>query len=179
MNNPSSLVLALVAISCVACANETPGDTAANIHVDIDRIVAAGEAVPVDGITSAGQPDEVALRVFADSGYAAVIDMRGPDEDRGLEDERALVEALGMDYVLIPIDSPDDINFATVGKLQEVLQNIDGPVLVHCASGNRVGAVLALRHSLTGASPEESIELGKNAGLTRLEGVVRDRLAGK
>ena len=34
-----------------------------------------------DGITAAGQPDKAALEVFADSGYATVIDMRAEDED--------------------------------------------------------------------------------------------------
>jgi hypothetical protein len=47
---------------------------------------------------------------------------------------------------------------------------------MHCGSGNRVGAVLALRQSLNGASDEESIQYGKDAGLTRLEDVVRERL---
>ncbi|MDH3430644.1 MAG: sulfur transferase domain-containing protein [Gammaproteobacteria bacterium] len=176
MNKLLSLVFTLVAVSCAACAGETPGDAAGQIHVDIDRLVAAGEVVPVDGITSAGQPDAAALRVFADSGYKVIVDMRGPDEDRGLEDERGAVESLGMDYIAFPISDAGDINFETARKLDELLQDVEGPVLLHCASGNRVGAVLALRHRLTGASPEESIEHGRNAGLTRLEGEVRDRL---
>jgi protein tyrosine phosphatase (PTP) superfamily phosphohydrolase (DUF442 family) len=61
--------------------------------------------------------------------------------------------------------------------LDDVLQEIDGPVLLHCGSGNRVGAVLALRHSLSGASEEEAIAFGNDAGLTKLEDVVRERLS--
>lgn len=168
----------MLSFAVAACAGEEPAQ-ASGTHVDVAAVVEAGAVAPVDGITSAGQPDAAALRVFADSGYKVVIDMRGPDEDRGFEDERASVEALGMDYVFFPISSTADINFESARKLNELLESTDGPALLHCASGNRVGAVLALRHSLTGASPEESIAYGKNAGLTRLEDVVRDRLDGK
>jgi uncharacterized protein (TIGR01244 family) len=170
-------VIALAAVIFAANADEATNEVAASIHVDIDEVIANAAVAPVDGITSAGQPDAAALRVFADSGYAVVIDMRGPDEDRGLEDEQASVEELGMDYILFPINSADDINFETAGDLNELLESVDGPVLLHCGSGNRVGAMLALRHRLTGASAEESIEYGRDAGLTRLEGVVKKRLA--
>ena len=47
---------------------------------------------------------------------------------------------------------------------------------MHCASGNRVGALMALRASQNGASAEEAMAAGKAAGLTRLEPVVAKRL---
>ena len=58
-----------------------------------------------------------------------------------------------------------------------MLESYDGPVLIHCASSNRVGALLALRESLRGASDEEALEFGKQAGMTRLEPLVKERLA--
>ena len=150
-----------------------------SIHVDLDDVIAAGKVESVDGITSSGQPDEEALRVFADSGYSVVIDMRGPDEDRGMDDFEGAVEASGMQYLAFPVVGADQVSFETAAKLDEVLQGIDGPVLMHCGSGNRVGAVLALRQSLNGASDEESIEFGENAGMTRLEPRVREILKSK
>jgi uncharacterized protein (TIGR01244 family) len=150
-----------------------------SIHVDLDDVIAAGRVKPVDGITSAGQPDEKALKVFADSGYRVVIDMRGPDEDRGMDDFEGAVEATGMQYLALPIVREDQVSFETAAKLDALLQNIDGPVLIHCASGNRVGALLALRQSLNGASDEESLQFGKDAGMTRLEPRVREVLESK
>ena len=166
----SLLTILLLTLS----ANADDGEQ--NIHVDLDDVIAAGIVEPVDGMTSSGQPDEVALQVFADSGYSVVIDMRGPDEDRGMDDFKGAVEATGMEYLAFPVVGADQVSFETAAKLDEVLQGIDGPVLMHCGSGNRVGAVLALRQSLNGASDEESIQYGKDAGLTRLEDVVRERL---
>ena len=148
------------------------------LKVDIDDVVDAGAVKAVDGVTSAGQPSEEALRVFSDSGYAAVIDLRGENEDRGMDDEQAVVEELGMDYVAFPIASRDGVSFENAERLDALIEQYDGPVLVHCGSGNRVGALLALRESLNGASDEEALEHGREGGLTRLEGVVKDRLQG-
>jgi len=170
------VILIGLAVFSTASADELNRDAAPTVHVDVAQVAASGAVVPVDGVTSAGQPDAAALQVFADSGYVAVIDMRGPDEDRGM-DEPKLVENLGLEYVAFPIASRDDINFDAARKLDELLEAYDGPVLLHCASGNRVGAVLALRERLHGADDEAAIEYGKQAGLTSLEDLVRERLS--
>ena len=149
------------------------------ILVELDDVIAAGKVEAVDGISSAGQPDEKALKVFAESGYSVVIDMRGPSEDRGMDNFEGAVEATGMQYLAFPIVEEDQVSFETAATLDALLQGIDGPVLLHCASGNRVGAVLALRHSLNGATDAESIEFGKDAGMTRLEPRVREVLESK
>jgi uncharacterized protein (TIGR01244 family) len=174
--NKLSIILGL-AVFMTASAEEVNPDAAPTVHVDVAEVAASGAVEAVGGITSAGQPDSEALKVFADAGYVAVIDMRGPDEDRGMDDEPAVVEGLGLEYVAFPIASRDEISFDAAKKLDQLLGAYDGPVLVHCGSGNRVGAVLALRESLNGADDEAAIAYGKNAGLTRLEDLVRERLA--
>lgn len=146
------------------------------LYVDLGDVVSANSATPADGLTSAGQPDEAALRVFADSGYVAVIDMRGANENRGI-DEAAVVESLGMQYISLPIDSPDAMSFENAEKLGTLIDSVDGPVLLHCGSGNRVGALLALRKSLQGASDEEALAYGREGGMTGAEPLVRQRLA--
>lgn len=165
-------LLALTLFAFAAIADEG----GRGIYVDLDEAVAAGKVEAVDGISSSGQPDKKSLKVFAESGFAVVIDVRGPDEDRGMDDFPGAVEALGMEYVPFPIVDADEISFETAGKLDALLQGTEGPVLIHCASGNRVGALLALRHSLTGADDESAIGYGKDAGMTRLEPRVREVL---
>ena len=177
MKNLSFLMLLCVSFFVAAHAEDASIVAARGIHADVKEVVATGTVAPVDGITSSGQPDEAALRVFAESGYVAVVDMRGPNENRGLEDEQAVVEELGMKYIPFPVTTQGQISFDIARDLDGVLQSIDGPVLLHCGSGNRVGAVLALRHSLGGAGDEDSLAYGKNAGLTRLENVVKERLS--
>ena len=147
-----------------------------SIKVEVDQLVKVGRVVPVDGITSAGQPDEAALAVFRDNGYVAVIDLRSEREDRGF-DEVGAISLLQMNYVSFPIVHREDISFSKARELDSLIDAFDGPVLIHCGSGNRVGALLALRASLAGADDEAAIAFGKQAGMTNLEDVVRERLA--
>ena len=136
-----------------------------------DAGVLAGAA-----LVSTGQPDEDVLHAAKAAGFVAVIDMRGAGEDRGIDEESAAIEA-GLTYVNLPVMGADDVTFDNARTLDELLASIDGPVLMHCASGNRVGALMALRASLHGASDEDAMAAGKAAGLTRLEPVVGKRLA--
>jgi uncharacterized protein (TIGR01244 family) len=118
------------------------------------------------GVVTAGQPDEAALRDLAKDGFVAVIDLRGADEDRGLDDERKAVEALGMNYISLPVVGADAINYENAAALDELLGRMPGPVLVHCSSGNRAGALLALRQRLNGVSAEEAFAIGVAAGMS-------------
>jgi uncharacterized protein (TIGR01244 family) len=161
------LVFSLLA-GPIACAGDTATDT---LKVDLDAVVDQGRVSPVGGITSAGQPDEDAFRVFAENGYVAVIDMRTPEENRGL-DEPATIAGLGMEYIAFPIDS-GDVTLDKAKELDELLSRYDEPVLVHCASGNRVGALLALREFLASGDRDKALDTGRKGGMTRLEGDVR------
>ena len=130
----------------------------------------------IEGVTGLGQPDQKALEEIDAAGYAAVIDLRGPDEDRGMPDERAAVEGLGMSYIALPILGAGDVTYDNASALDRLLAQFDKPVLVHCGSGNRAGALLALRAKLNGADNETALEAGRETGLTALEGVVKERL---
>lgn len=167
-------VIAGFLICNLAVAEETGARPVSSLKVDLEAVVEVGKVVPVDGISTAGQPDEMAFRVFADNGYVAVIDLRTAEEDRGL-DEPAVIDRLGMEYVQLPIGE-DDITFDKARELGDLLDDYEGPVLVHCASANRVGALLALMMVDDGADTELAIEMGKAAGMTRLEPAVREIL---
>lgn len=172
-----SLSLVLLALAVISCAatTETPAAINAALNTSIEDIVATGKAIPVDGLTSTGQPTEEALKVFADSGYVAVIDLRTAEEDRGI-DEPAAVAAAGMSYISLPVAGADGVTFENSSKLDEYLASFDGPVVVHCGGGNRVGALLALRQSQKGDDDETAVVYGKKGGLTRLEPKVREVL---
>ncbi len=125
---------------------------------------------------SAGQPDEADIRRYADQGYKTVIDLRGVNEDRGMDDEAAVVADAGMTYVSFPIVGLPAVSFDNAEKLSALLAEVDAPVVLHCGSGNRVGALLALRASLKGASDEEAMATGKEFGMTSLTGHIEQLL---
>ena len=168
------LVLFLVVIlsAVVAIADEGDLSAVSSLKVDLDAVVRLSEVHPVDGVTSAGQPDEAGFNVFAEQGYVAVIDIRTEGEDRGL-DEPAVVEALGMEYVNFPIGR-DDITVEKAEELASLLEQYDEPVLVHCGSANRVGALFALRAFSDTGDADLALEVGRAGGMTRLEGTVKE-----
>ena len=45
-------------------------------------------AEPLPGIVTSGQPDQSALQKLADDGFTTVIDLRTPEEDRGIDEKK-------------------------------------------------------------------------------------------
>ncbi|TGS62869.1 hypothetical protein EN819_33205, partial [Mesorhizobium sp. M1C.F.Ca.ET.176.01.1.1] len=76
------------------------------------------------------------------------------------------------------VPGADGLDAANVRAVHQALQQSQGPVLLHCASGNRAGAVLGLVNArYEHASPEQALQLGQRAGLNSLETATRQRLA--
>lgn len=128
---------------------------------------------PRPDLYTAGQPSAQQLREAAANGVTTVIDLRQPDEDRGY-DEAAVAAQLGLRYVRLPIAGANGITEANARALDHILKQDSGKTLLHCASGNRVGALLALAAArVDGASTEAALTLGRDAGLTSLEPATR------
>lgn len=131
----------------------------------------------LDGITAAGQPSAAALEAAAKAGFKSVIDLRTLAEERGF-DEQATVEGLGMSYVNLPVEGAAGVSYANAGALDKLLAELPKPILVHCASSNRVGALLALRAKADGADSAAALELGIANGLgSGLKGTVEQKLS--
>lgn len=125
----------------------------------------ANASQPLEGVATAGQPEREDLEKLAKAGYEAVVDLRAPGEPRGF-DEAEAVGALGMEYVNLPVttEGPDE---GTFERFREVVKDArHRPVLVHCGSANRVGALL-LPHLILdeGKAPEEAVEEARRVGL--------------
>ena len=139
----------------------------------------AGDATlrqPRPDLITAGQPSAQQLRDAAANGVTTVIDLRKPDEDRGY-DEAALAEQLGLRYVRLPIAGAGDITDANARALDRLLKQDGGKTLLHCASSNRAGALLSLIEArINGASVDDALKLGRDAGMTSLEPAARAAL---
>lgn len=132
---------------------------------------------PLPGVRTGGVPPttDVYARLAAE-GFVTFVDLRTePDLSAAA---RAAAEAAGMSYVQIPIGSEADLDLGSVRALDAILDDpARSPAALVCASGNRSGALLALRAFwLDGKPAEEALALGKAAGLTRLEPSVRSLL---
>lgn len=131
---------------------------------------------PNDRILSGGQPGPEAWRRLAANGVTTVINLRPAAEMNG-RNEASEVTAEGMSYLEIPVSGAVDITTANGTALWRAIHDAPGAVLVHCASGNRVGALLAIGAAREGGmAKREALEFGKSAGLSNAEPRVREVL---
>ena len=143
----------------------------AALHAAIDDL-----HQPRRGLYTAGQPEASAWQAAADSGITTVINLR-PAAEMGGRDEAAEVAAAGLAYFEMPVAAAGDINMANAMALKRLIDAAPGPVLVHCASGNRVGALLALGEMESrDLTVEQALAFGRSAGLGSLEPRVREVL---
>lgn len=134
---------------------------------------------PASGVCSGGRPRPEHLRAAQAKGVRTVINLCPPAE-AGDYDEPALVAELGMNYVNIPISGAVDLTRANAQKLADALRDAGPgqPVLLHCQSGNRVGALMALKaRFVDGLAPAEALAAGRAAGLKALEPAVIQLIA--
>lgn len=121
-----------------------------------------------------GQPSPEQLAELARAGVRTVVNLRGPAEAAGY-DEAAEAARLGLRYVPMPVTGAADLDRERVREFGRVLDQARraGGVLIHCASANRVGAMVALDEALNRGRPlAEALERGRAAGLTALEPAV-------
>jgi uncharacterized protein (TIGR01244 family) len=147
-----------------------------------------------DDMFLAGQPTENGLRELRDRGVKVVVNLRTPEEMKAIPfDEAALVSALGMKYVYLPVRGDDRYPYSpeTVARFADAVRDADGKVLLHCTVAWRashlwaaylikvrgVGVDSALAnarainlmddHHMSGAMPLEDFLGGKLSGFKR------------
>jgi uncharacterized protein (TIGR01244 family) len=178
----SALPVAVLAVACLACApsREAPAQSAAASPAAAPAqsvpAQASGWRQPRPGLLTGGQPSPSDWAALKAQGVTMVVNLR-PDAEMAGRNEAAEVAAAGMAYVGIPVAGADAIDADNARRLWTLLKVNGAPVFVHCASGNRAGALLALGAAQSGGmTPEAALEFGRQAGLAGLEPVVRERL---
>ena len=131
---------------------------------------------PREHLITGGQPEASAWSTLSAQGVTTVINLR-PQGEMGERDEASEVTRAGMVYRQIPVADAGDITEAKARELWTLLQQNKGDVLVHCSSGNRVGALLAVGAATAGGmAPEAALDLGRRAGLRAAEPRVQELL---
>lgn len=131
---------------------------------------------PRGDLITAGQPAPEDWLRLRGRDVSTVINLRTDAEMQG-RDEATEVTAAGLDYQQLPVAGAADIDADHADQLWQRIEAAPGRVMVHCASGNRVGALLAIGAARHGdMSPGQALAFGQKAGLTSLEPKVREVL---
>ena len=141
--------------------------------------------MPTDGIVTAGQPGANQFATLAAAGISTCIDLRAPGEPRGF-DEPAAARLAGIEYHNIPVVA-GSLTASEFDHVRELLRAPEKrPVLLHCVSANRVGAVLLPYLVLDEhRSPDEALRIAHDVGLRSDElaktafDYIRDRQDGR
>ena len=121
------------------------------------------------GVLLASQPGQADLAIARDRGIRTIISLRLETEPTGF-DERAEAARLGMQYTSLPWHAPADLTDAVFDAARKLLSETQRPFLLHCGSGNRVGAVwIPWRVLDGGVSYETALVEGKTIGLVTPE----------
>lgn len=136
------------------------------------------ERHPTDALWTAGAVAPEQFPAIAAAGVKHVINLR-PRAEQGDFDESATVTSCGMAYANLPIAGPQDLTLDNVKAFDALVAKTGGePLVVHCASNNRVGALFALRAAwINGASADDALAIGRAHGLLAMEPAVAALLA--
>ena len=119
-----------------------------------------------DDVVLAGQPRPCDLEEARRRGTTTVVNLRLPDEVTEF-DEAALVTKLGMRYHNLGFGSAEELTDDLLTRARAILADpVRRPLLLHCASANRVGAIwLAYRVLDCGESYDDAREEATKVGL--------------
>ncbi|MEZ6044484.1 MAG: hypothetical protein R3C11_02660 [Planctomycetaceae bacterium] len=94
-----------------------------------------------------GQPDQADFKSAQEKGVEVVITLR--TEEELFWNEKELVEDLGLEFHQLGFQQPASLTDQILDQTRELLRNSrKKPVMLHCASANRVGAVWAAHRVL-------------------------------
>ncbi|MFT5316718.1 MAG: hypothetical protein ACI9UK_002564 [Candidatus Krumholzibacteriia bacterium] len=112
-----------------------------------------------------GQPSESDFGLIKDAGIKTVINLRHDAENEGM-DEAAVVAAAEMGYAHIPFSNPGQLTDEVFDAVRHELKTAPRPLLIHCASANRVGATwLSYRVLDEGVPYDDALLEAKEIGL--------------
>ena len=158
-----------------SAANDQNDASAADNGINLENIVEPYFRPDTNTIVC-GALDEEKVAALAAAGVELVINLQ-PDDELSF-DERAAVEHAGMIYEQLPISGANDLKQLKILAFDNILRQHHGKkIAMHCGSGNRAGAAIALRAGwLRGRKMDTAMERGRSHGLTKLAEEVHNRL---
>ncbi len=120
-----------------------------------------------DDIAVAAQPSLEELKNLKSQGFRSVVNLRVEHEDEEMIsplDEGDIVRDQELAYLHLPV-SGSDMRSQQVDDFRQCLENLEGPVLVHCKAGKRAGAFAMIHKALEqGWSGKQTLSEAEKAG---------------
>lgn len=146
---------------------------------DVEGLGVPNASMPMEHLLAAGQPTEEQMAALIQMGYTNFVSLRDPSERGAGWEETRVMDMGDISFSRIPVSGAEDLTRENVEALDRILDEAAAQnTVLYCGSSNRVGGLLALRaYWLDGATAEEALALGRDAGLRGLEPAVAELLA--
>ena len=147
------------------------------LEADVPRVLCLSPS-----LATGGQPTERAYARLAENGFRSVLNLRTSSEGVDLEKERAAVEGAGMRYLHIPVAGSAPRAEQAEEFIRAVGEKVNHPMLIHCATANRVGAFMMIYRVLEhGWGLEQAEAEAEQIGLRspELKKFARDFIGGR
>lgn len=118
-----------------------------------------------NGVFLASQPNPSDFEQAKKGGVKTVINLRHHSEISDF-DEAKVISDLGLAYHNVPWNGPDELTDERFDEVRKLLREAERPILLHCSSANRVGAMwLAYRAVDDGIPVDEALAEAKIVGI--------------
>lgn len=119
----------------------------------------------LNNIFLASQPSPADFEQAKNGGIRTVINLRHEDETKDFN-ERDVIKRLGLNYYNPAFSGPAELTDHIFDRTRELLRDAERPILLHCSSANRVGAIwLAYRVLDNGLSVDQALTEARTVGL--------------
>jgi len=145
------------------------------LREDVPRLLCLSRS-----LATGGQPSARAFGRLADNGFRSVLNLRTPSEGVDLKRERVAAEEAGLRYLHIPFAGSEPRAEQADEFIRVVSEKSNHPMLIHCATANRVGALMLIYRVVEhGWSLEEAEAEAARIGLrsAELKQFARDYIA--
>jgi uncharacterized protein (TIGR01244 family) len=168
---PAIAVIVVAAVAAVVYTQQTrPGSQ------ERPGIVNFTQVDPV--IACAGATETSALDGLKADGFKSIVNLRlASERGANVDENRARAEALGLNYIHIPVDG-SNLDPRSIDQFLEAVQRPENtPMYLHCGSASRVGAMMIAKRVLVdGWDVDKAVEEARMIGMRgdALEKFARD-----
>jgi uncharacterized protein (TIGR01244 family) len=134
-------------------------------------------------LSIAGQISSDELKQLSIEGFKSVLNLRSPDENGFVHDEKQEAQIVGLEYTNIPLNSQAANQKLTAEAIQAI-ENLPKPILIHCAGGARAGGIALIAEAIQAGLTYEQIaqkanELGINLEQPHLKQFLLEKFAAR
>ncbi|GAB4404705.1 MAG: hypothetical protein OHK003_32580 [Anaerolineales bacterium] len=97
-----------------------------------------------DKLSSSGMPTPDQIKLIADAGVQVIINLAPHDVPQAIPNEKKLVEAMGIEYIHIPVNWGTPTREGLNVFMDKMDANRDKKIHVHCEANFRASAFIAI-----------------------------------